>query len=89
VTVISEQIDQRADAHLPKFGEAVADAAFDDVLEVNHSQELIVLGDGRAACRPLSVITGDNPLTAAAIAAESGVDDFLALTDIDPMASSP
>ena len=27
---------------------------------------------------PLAMITGDNPLTAAAIAAEAGVDDFLA-----------
>ena len=36
------------------------------------------------------MITGDNPLTAAAIAAEAGVDDFLAeATPEDKMALHP
>ena len=36
----------RADAHLPQLGEALADAALDDVLEVDDAEQPVVLGDG-------------------------------------------
>ena len=35
----------RADAHLPQLGEALADAALDDVLEMDDAEQPIVLGD--------------------------------------------
>ena len=35
-----------ADAHLPQLGEALADAALDDVLQVDDAEQAAVLGDG-------------------------------------------
>ena len=37
----------RANAHAAKLGEALADAAFDDVLEMDHAKKLAILGDGK------------------------------------------
>jgi hypothetical protein len=44
----------RADAHAAQLGEALADAALDDVLEVNDAEQPIPSLPPRAACRPTS-----------------------------------
>ena len=55
-----------------------------DVLGVIHLKDIIKSGirDNFADLRAMGIktvmVTGDNPLTAAAIAAEAGLDDFLA-----------
>ena len=49
----------RADAHASQLGEALADAAFDDVLEVNHAEELAILGDGERCAARLRDRIGD------------------------------
>ena len=36
-----------ADAHAAQLGETLADAAFDDVLEMDDAEQLAVLGDGQ------------------------------------------
>ncbi|HYL32458.1 MAG TPA: potassium-transporting ATPase subunit KdpB [Stellaceae bacterium] len=65
-------------------GTPLAVARGDRVLGVIHLKDIIKGGirDRFADLRQMGIrtvmITGDNPLTAAAIAAESGVDDFLA-----------
>ena len=37
----------RADAHPAQLGEALPDAALDDILEVNHAEQLAILGHGQ------------------------------------------
>ena len=48
-----------ADAHAAQFGEAFADAALDDVLEVNDAEHLAVLGDGERRAARLGNDVGD------------------------------
>jgi hypothetical protein len=44
-----------ADAHLPQFGKALADAAFDDVLQVDNPEQPAILGD----CERRAALSGD------------------------------
>ena len=48
-----------ADAHLAQLGEALADAALDDVLEVDDAQQFAVLGDGQRRAAGLGDRLGD------------------------------
>ena len=77
VTVIAERIAREG-------GTPLAVAKDDRLLGVVHLKDIVKGGirERFAELRQMGIrtvmITGDNPLTAAAIAAESGVDDFLA-----------
>ena len=77
VTVIAERIAREG-------GTPLAVARDERLLGVIHLKDIVKGGirDRFAELRQMGIrtvmITGDNPLTAAAIAAESGVDDFLA-----------
>jgi potassium-transporting ATPase ATP-binding subunit len=77
VTVIAERIAREG-------GTPLAVAKDDRLLGVIHLKDIVKGGirERFAELRRMGIrtvmITGDNPLTAAAIAAESGVDDFLA-----------
>jgi K+-transporting ATPase ATPase B chain len=77
LTEVSDRISRNGGTPL-----AVADGA--RVLGVVHLKDIVKGGmkDRLASLRSMGIrsvmITGDNPLTAAAIAAEAGVDDFLA-----------
>jgi potassium-transporting ATPase ATP-binding subunit len=73
-----------ADGIAKSGGTPLAVATNEKLLGVIHLKDIVKGGirDRFAALRKMGIrtvmITGDNPLTAAAIAAESGVDDFLA-----------
>jgi potassium-transporting ATPase ATP-binding subunit len=77
VTVIAERVAKEG-------GTPLAVARDDRLLGVIHLKDIVKGGirERFAELRQMGIrtvmITGDNPLTAAAIAAESGVDDFLA-----------
>jgi potassium-transporting ATPase ATP-binding subunit len=77
VTVIAERIAREG-------GTPLAVAKDDRLLGIIHLKDIVKGGirERFAELRQMGIrtvmITGDNPLTAAAIAAESGVDDFLA-----------
>ena len=77
MTVIAERIAKEG-------GTPLAVAQDERLLGVIHLKDIVKGGirERFAALRKMGIrtvmITGDNPLTAAAIAAESGVDDFLA-----------
>ena len=48
-----------ADAHAAQLGEALADAALDDVLEMDDAEQLAVLGDGQRRAAGLGDRVGD------------------------------
>ena len=48
-----------ADAHAAKLGEALADAALDDVLEMDDAEQLSVLGDGERRAARFGDALGD------------------------------
>src|SRR5207344_313760 len=48
-----------ADAHAPEFGKPLADAAFDDVLEMDHTEQLTVLRHGERRTTGLGDGLGD------------------------------
>lgn len=79
-----EQIRQIADEIARQGGTPLAVADNTRLLGVVHLKDVVKGGirERFAELRRMGIrtvmITGDNPLTAAAIAAESGVDDFLA-----------
>ena len=48
-----------ADAHAPELGKALADAAFDDVLELDDAEQLAVLGHGKRRSAGLGNLVGN------------------------------
>jgi potassium-transporting ATPase ATP-binding subunit len=83
-TPISAQLKEVTERIARAGGTPLAVAKNDRVLGVIHLKDIIKggirerFGELRRMGIRTVMITGDNPLTAAAIAAESGVDDFLA-----------
>jgi K+-transporting ATPase ATPase B chain len=81
---LSEKLGQEADAIARKGGTPLVVAEGSRPLGVIHLKDIVKGGikERFAELRTMGIktvmITGDNPLTAAAIAAEAGVDDFLA-----------
>ena len=62
-----------ADAHAAKLGEALANAALDDVLEVNDAEQLAVLGDGERRAAGLGDSLGDGVDLARHLGADGGL----------------
>jgi len=83
-TPIPPQLNEIAERISRSGGTPLAVARNDRVLGVIHLKDVVKggirerFGELRRMGIRTVMITGDNPLTAAAIAAESGVDDFLA-----------
>jgi K+-transporting ATPase ATPase B chain len=83
-TAIPAAFQQAVDRIARSGGTPLAVARDGDILGVIHLKDVVKGGirERFAALRRMGIrtimITGDNPLTAAAIAAEAGVDDFLA-----------
>jgi K+-transporting ATPase ATPase B chain len=81
---LPEQISQAAESIARKGGTPLIVAEGNQPLGVIHLKDIVKGGikERFAELRTMGIktvmITGDNPLTAAAIAAEAGVDDFLA-----------
>ncbi len=48
-----------ANAHTPQFGKTLADAAFDDVLQMNDAEQFAILGDGERRAAGLRNGVGD------------------------------
>ncbi|MGB5950512.1 MAG: potassium-transporting ATPase subunit KdpB, partial [Parvibaculum sp.] len=82
--VVPKEFQQAVDRIARSGGTPLAVAKDQAILGIIHLKDIIKGGirERFAALRRMGIrtimITGDNPLTAAAIAAESGVDDFLA-----------
>ena len=90
---VAEDLDGIVEAIARGGGTPLAVAEGDRILGVVHLKDVVKTGIAErfAELRRMGIrtvmITGDNPLTAAAIAAEAGVDDFLAeATPEDKMA---
>jgi K+-transporting ATPase ATPase B chain len=83
-TPMPPQLNEIADRIARSGGTPLAVAKGDRILGVIHLKDVVKggirerFGELRRMGIRTVMITGDNPLTAAAIAAESGVDDFLA-----------
>jgi K+-transporting ATPase ATPase B chain len=84
VIAVPSQLNELAERISRSGGTPLAVAKDDRVLGVIHLKDVVKggirerFGELRRMGIRTVMITGDNPLTAAAIAAESGVDDFLA-----------
>lgn len=82
--VVPKEFQQAVDRIARSGGTPLAVAKDQAILGIIHLKDIVKGGirERFAALRRMGIrtimITGDNPLTAAAIAAESGVDDFLA-----------
>jgi K+-transporting ATPase ATPase B chain len=83
-TAVAREVESLADKVAKSGGTPLAVARDGKLLGVIHLKDIVKGGirDRFATLRRMGIrtvmITGDNPVTAAAIAAESGVDDFLA-----------
>ena len=81
---VPESIKKQTENIARQGGTPLLVADGDDVLGVIHLKDVVKIGikERLAALRAMGIksvmITGDNPLTAAAIASEAGVDDFIA-----------
>ena len=84
VTTRSQELDRAVEAIATAGGTPLAVARDGKLLGIIHLKDIVKGGirERFAELRQMGIrtvmITGDNPLTAAAIAAEAGVDDFLA-----------